>query len=176
MKPLHLVMAAGLAVSAWLALFADKDPQESVVEPTLRPAVQTGTQQSSAPPAAATGNNRAAAILQLKPRDELIGEDGIAGGGDLFAARHWGAPPAPAIDASPAAAARAPEPTFTYLGKKQEDGVWEVYLAYQDQTLIVREKSIIERTYRVDAIRPPSLVLTYLPSSRRQTVMIGEAQ
>jgi hypothetical protein len=62
---------------------------------------------------------------------------------------------------------------FTYLGKKTEEGIWEVYLAQGEQTYIVREQTVIASSYRIDAIRPPVLSLTYLPLALAQSINIG---
>ena len=67
----------------------------------------------------------------------------------------------------------APTLPFIYLGKKVDDHIWEVYLARGEQTYIVREKTLIDNTYRVDSIRPPTLSLTYLPLNQAQTLSIG---
>ena len=184
MKPLHLLMALGLLVSAWLALFGDKTAQEEVVElPArsnidVRDARQASMPQDNQAARRASGDAPHTVILALKPRSELIGEQAGAANGDLFARQNWGAPavspqvPLPAVAAATAASA----PMLTYVGKKQEDGVWEVYLSQQDQIFIAREKTVIDGKYRIESIVPPRLMLTYLPSSQKQTMMIGEAQ
>jgi hypothetical protein len=64
---------------------------------------------------------------------------------------------------------------FTYLGKKAADGTWEVYLARGDDTLIVRERSVIDSTYRVEEIKPPTMRLVFLPLKLVQTLDIGDA-
>ncbi len=64
---------------------------------------------------------------------------------------------------------------FTYLGKKFEDGAWEVYLARGERTIIARPQTVIEGGYRVDAIAPPNLSLTYLPLNKAQRLHIGGA-
>jgi hypothetical protein len=37
----------------------------------------------------------------------------------------------------------------------------------------VRDKTVIDGTYRVDAIAPPNLTLTYLPLNQVQQLNIG---
>lgn len=90
--------------------------------------------------------------------------------GDAFAVRSWAPPPPPA-----AAAPTAPPLPFTFLGKQYEDEAWVVFLGWQDRVYIVREGDAIDGQYRVDAIRPPTLTLTYLPLPQVQTLSIGEA-
>ncbi|HEY0063319.1 MAG TPA: hypothetical protein VGC21_14465, partial [Telluria sp.] len=89
-------------------------------------------------------------------------------------------PPAPDANALAAAAAAAPPPApvapplpFTFLGKAVANGSWEVFLARGEQTYIVRNKMVIDGTYRVDAINPPNLTLTYLPLNQVQQLNIG---
>ena len=68
----------------------------------------------------------------------------------------------------------APPLPFTYLGKKFEDGVYEVYLSQgTGETIIIKEKSVINGQYRVDSINPPTLLLTYLPLNQVQILPIG---
>jgi hypothetical protein len=64
---------------------------------------------------------------------------------------------------------------FTYLGKKSADGSWEVYLARGDETVIVRDQMVIDSTYRVESIKPPTLTLVYLPQKTVQIIDIGSA-
>jgi hypothetical protein len=63
---------------------------------------------------------------------------------------------------------------FTYIGKKLEQGVWEVFLGLGDKTLVVRSESTIENLYRIDEIIPPHMTLTYLPMGVRQSLLIGD--
>ena len=67
----------------------------------------------------------------------------------------------------------APPLPFTYLGKAAENGHWEVFLAIRDKTYVVRDKMVIDGIYRVDAIAPPNLTLTYLPLNQVQQLNIG---
>jgi hypothetical protein len=64
---------------------------------------------------------------------------------------------------------------FTYIGKQQSAGRWEVYLARGDDTLIVNDQTVIDGTYRVDSISPPTMTLVYLPLKLVQTLDIGSA-
>ncbi|UUZ55500.1 hypothetical protein LP419_07470 [Massilia sp. H-1] len=97
--------------------------------------------------------------------------------GDLFSRRDWNLPPPPvaaqAVAPPPPPPPMAPPLPFTFLGKAVADGSWEVYLARGDKTFIVRDKTVIEGMYRVDAITPPNLTLTYLPLNQVQQLNIG---
>jgi hypothetical protein len=96
---------------------------------------------------------------------------------DAFALQNWNPPPPPPPPAStlPPPKPVAPPLPFTVLGKKLEDGTWEVFLGEQDNTYIVRASDMIGNTYRVESIAPPTAVVTYLPLNERQTLQIGSA-
>ncbi|PWF48754.1 hypothetical protein, partial [Massilia glaciei] len=119
------------------------------------------------------------AILALVDRARLIGGDGEAmgAGGQVFGTRDWNPPPPPEAQPpqapQPAPTPSAPPLPFAYIGKALGDGAWEVFLARGDQTHIVRTKTVIEGTYRVDAIAPPVMTLTYLPLNQVQQLNIG---
>ena len=176
MKIRHIAMAAGLVIATWLALFGDKSPSMEISEPVLR---------SSDPPAFPTVENlvptkkieNGLVILALHPRENLIGGAQAEKQHDgLFGSQTWAPPPPP--PPPPPAPLPPPTPTapplpFTYLGKKLEDGSWEVYLARKDQTFVVKTNTVIEGNYRIDAIKPPTLSLTYLPLNQIQTLTIG---
>ena len=78
----------------------------------------------------------------------------------------------PAGSSAPA----TPPLPFTYLGKKFENGKWEVFLAIGERTYFVRDGSVIDGTYVVNAIKPPTLILTFLPQKEMQTLTIGAEQ
>jgi hypothetical protein len=71
----------------------------------------------------------------------------------------------------------APPLPYTYIGKAVSDGVWEVFLARgADRTLIARNQMVLDGAYRVDAITPPVMKLTYLPLNQVQQLNIGVAE
>jgi len=116
-------------------------------------------------------------ILALRNRAELIGGASAANKGNgLFGSQSWTPPPAPPPPPSAPPPPTAPALPFTFLGKKLEDGNWEVYLGRGDNTLIVHEKTEIDATYRVESIKPPTITLTYLPLNQMQTMPIGGAE
>jgi len=178
MTPRHIVMAVALAGAAALVIFGDNRPAADVVEAVERAPGARKPAPLAAKPAAKA---QAPAILRLQPRATLIGDDDdkLGAPGDLFGRRDWTPPPPPPDPAAKAAAALPPPPPmapplpFTYLGKAVADGAWEVYLARGDKTFIVRDQMVIEGTYRVDAITPPNLTLTYLPLNQVQQLNIG---
>ena len=189
MKPRHLVMGAALAGAALLAVFGDRSPDGEIAEaveraPGPRPAPSLSAAAASAAAAAAAVERAPAsagagaartAILALVPRETLIG-DGEArfrhGEHGVFARHDWTPPPPPPQPAPPPPPSAPPFP-FTFIGKSLADGVWEIYLARGDRTYVVRDKTVIDGTYRVDAIAPPVLTLTYLPLNQVQQLNIG---
>ncbi|HEX8478474.1 MAG TPA: hypothetical protein VF663_09070 [Telluria sp.] len=177
MKPRHLAMGAALLAAAGLVFFGDNAPDSGVAEPVERVARVARAPAAAAPVAAAT--TRAGAepvILRLLPRDELMGES-VKGGTDLFGSRNWNppAPPPPvqAVNTAPPPPPMAPPLPFKLIGKSVGSGVYEVYLARGEQVYLVREKTTIDGTYRVDKIAPPMLTLTYLPLNQVQQLNIG---
>ena len=195
MKTRHLIMGAALVGAAALVAFGDNSPDSSVAEPVARAAsgnpaaVEPGLAQRAQtpavlPPAGAPLENRVQApgakaaphILRLLPRHLLVDSKGATKGADVFGSRDWTPPPPP--PPKPVAPPPPPPPTapplpFTLIGKANENGAWEVYLARAGKTYIVKPKTVIDGTYRVDAIAPPLLTLTYLPLNQVQQLNIG---
>jgi hypothetical protein len=121
-------------------------------------------------------------VLALVPRDVLIGDGETAFGqgqkdAGPFSHQDWTPPPPPPPPPEPAPPPpppTAPPLPFTFIGKSVADGAWEVYLVRGDRTYVVRGKGdVIDGTYRVDAIAPPVLTLTYLPLNQVQQLNIG---
>ena len=130
-------------------------------------------------------------ILALVPREVLIADNdsgfGQAPNGAVFGSQSWVPPPPPPAAAQaappppPPAVVKAPPPPppmapplpFTFIGKSVGGGAWEVYLARGDRTYTARTNEVIDGTYRVDAIAPPILRLTYLPLNQVQQLNIG---
>ena len=175
MKPRHIAMGAALVLAAGLVVFGDNTPEDAVAEPVQRAA------PVAAGPRAAAKQDAAPAILRLIPRETLIGGDDRFGqdgeGKAVFARQDW-TPPPPPPPASTAPPPPPPPPTapplpFTYIGKSLQDGRWEIYLARGDRSYLVHEAAVIDGTYRVDAIKPPLLTLTYLPLNEVQQLNIG---
>lgn len=187
MKPQHALMALALVASAWLALFGDKTPADQaaadVAGPVDRPA-RTGAPGQAAPvpvsprsvsPSSAASSG-AVTILRLRERAPYAPRRGQElPEAALFGSTSWNPPPPP-VTAGPPPPPQAPPLPYSFIGKKQEDGAWEVYLAVGDDTRVVRAHSVLDGQYRIDAIRPPTLSLTYLPLQQVQTLNIGTAE
>jgi len=179
MKPRHIAMGAALLLAAGLVVFGDNTPEDTVAEPVERAAQAPARSAAPAASTASTPSNAASdtAILRLLPRETLIGGDDRFGAADnaLFARQDWTPPPPPPSNEPPPPPPppTAPPLPFTFIGKSLQDGAWEVYLARGDRTYLVRDQTTIDGTYRVDAIRPPVLTLTYLPLEQVQQINIG---
>jgi hypothetical protein len=185
MKTRHLVMAAALIGTGALVVFGDRTPDSGVAEAVERkPARSTATVVTAVAAPTQGGQGAAAvdpAILRLAPRATLIGnsDEAMGASADVFGRRDWNPPPPPPAAATSQEKAPPPPPPsapplpFIYLGKAAEGGSWEVFLAIGDKTYIAREKMVIDGIYRVDAITPPTLSLTYLPLNQVQQLNIG---
>ncbi|MFC0250875.1 hypothetical protein [Massilia consociata] len=181
-QPRHIAMGVALLVAAGLVVFGDNTPEDAVAEPVER-APATAAAGPAAGEGASARQENGPAILRLVPRDTLIGSnderfgaDDGGSGGAVFGRQDWTPPPPPPPpqqEASPPPPPSAPPLPFTYIGKSLQDGTWEIYLARGDRTYLVRADTVIDGTYRVDAIRPPVLTLTYLPLNQVQQLNIG---
>ena len=175
MKPRHIAMGAALLLAAGLVVFGDNAPDTEVAEPVERAAAVSAPAAPAAPEKAEKAGEDGPVVQRLIPRETLIGgEDRFnAGEQDVFGRQDWTPPPPPPAPAPPPPPPSAPPLPFTFIGKSLQDGVWQVYLARGDRAYLVREKEVIDGTYRVDAIKPPVLTLTYLPLDKVQQLNIG---
>ncbi len=171
MTPRHLVMGAAVLAAAGLLVFGDNKPESDVAE-----AVERGAPRAVVARASTIAAPAEPAILRLAARDTLIGDDDAFGPG-VFGSQNLNPPPAaPPVDNTPPPPPpppSAPPLPFVFIGKAVGEGAWEVFLARGDKTYIVRNKMVIDGVYRVDAIAPPTLTLTYLPLNQVQQLNIG---
>ena len=153
MTPRHLLLGAALLVAAGFAVFGDKSPGGAVVEPVQRSALLAraarASRQPRAPKAAGRGGDPAPGAARHADRTTA------PTAAPPSAATNWTPPPPPPSPPPPPPPPSAPPLPFTYLGKALENGEWEVFLARGDETLIVRNKMVIDGVYRIDAIAPP---------------------
>jgi hypothetical protein len=172
MKARHATLGVTLLAAGWLSWFGDNTSGTTIVPPAQRNGSAGLPAKTVAAPVSAP------AILELRARGELIGS--ASGAAEtLFGSHSWTPPPPPPpmmVNAPPPPKPSAPPLPFIYLGKKLENGKWEAYLARGSDTYVVREKSMIDGTYRAESITPSTLTITYLPLQQVQTLTIGWAE
>lgn len=100
---------------------------------------------------------QARAVIEHEPQEVFVGDP----------------PPAPERPAPP------PKPTtpalpFRYAGKLIEDGKVMVFLSQDQRNLAVHAGDVIDDTWRVESIRPPTMTLVYLPLKTEVPLAIGE--
>ena len=167
--PLLLALLAGCAaVVAWDRLRARPVVAISGAVERPRAAAAPAAREAARAPAEVA----AQAVASLRPRE---GWD--AAGADAFQVPARPAPPVARTMAPPAptepARPVAPAVPFTVLGKKLDRGAWEVYLAKGEQVFVAREGGLVTEDYRVEAIGPSEIRLTYLPLNERQSLQTG---
>ena len=166
-------------MAAWLAFFADKSPDAEIAEPVRKsvPAgVMAGNDQSVSRASLSPVQSEPEGILRIRSREPYVRRQETEDREPpIFGTGNW-TPPPPKVVAPPPPPPQAPPIPYTYIGKKLEDGHWEVYLALGDDTRVVHAQSTLDGNYRVDAIAPPTMTVTYLPLKQVQTISIGTAE
>ncbi len=88
---------------------------------------------------------------------------------DLFPSQTWTPPPSPQQET----VAVAPPLPFTFGGRYVEAGKTLVFLMEGERVHSVRVGDTINGAYRIDAIEPAAVQLTYLPLNTRQSLPTG---
>lgn len=152
-------LALSLAATGWLG--AEENGDDEVAPP------------AAAKPGATAGDRGAGPDADLRI-GTLSRRASNAPVKDLFGARSWQAPPAPASRQETPPPPSAPALPFVYLGKMIYDGSTTVFLGSQDRTYTVKVGDVIDGNYRIDGIKGPLLTLNYLPLDTQQTMHIGD--
>ena len=166
MTPRQWALAFGLILTLVLVWMAPDEATDPPVDGRV------GASELAEPGALKGGANRSQSsaqppVIALRQRDELpVGKLFP----QAFDTRSWTPPPPPPPPPGPPTAPPLP---FVYLGKKLEDGTWEVFLERGDRVLHVRERDVIEATWRVEAIRESAMTFQYLPLAQAQTLNFG---
>ena len=172
MNARRALLAAMLLASAALAVWGDRTPTGGPLGPMASGVVSASRSEV---PARATRPD-VPGVPELQPREGLVGgADASAATAraapSLFAGRDAVAAPAPAASA-PSAPVAPPLP-FTYVGKQVQDEVWQVFLQRDGgDAIVVKEGDELAGLYRIESIRPPSMVLLYLPLHQAQALVI----
>ena len=172
MTPLRrwLILIALLVATVAFIVFDRQSSQSAAIVDAVapRPKAQASVEGSAGTPLDQTDGSM---IMPIRPRSAAGDID------DAFATRDWRPPPPP--PPKPIAQAPvmvAPPLPYTVIGKKLEDGAWQVFLRRDERILVVKTLDTIDDAYRVDEIRPPVMTLTYLPMKQRQTLPIGGSE
>ncbi len=149
-------LLATLAATAWVA--ASEDEGRDAVS-AIKPA------RSSAPTTALV-NVSATPVLAYQPRAIIESEPQ-----DLFPG---GAPPEEKTAPAPPPKPTTPPLPFGYAGKLAEDGNFIVFLTHGTRNLAVHVGDVIDGVWRIESIRPPTMVVGYLPLKTEVPIAIGE--
>jgi hypothetical protein len=98
---------------------------------------------------------------------------------DLFGAKDWNPPPPPPVRQKPLPPPVPTAPPFPYTvsgSVADANGLMIVFANRQKQDFVLRIGDVLEQTYRVEAINPQSVTLTYLPLGLTQVVPIDVKQ
>ena len=186
MKVRHALLTLALACAIWLAFYADKSPADGLSEPS-KPGTALRTEQAHSINASGSAQIEVVArtkavktpdLLRIQLRPELVGNGNTVDKKiDLFPVANWPpALPVQTLPSPPPAPPVAPSLPFKFIGKKLEASNWEVYLARDQRTLVATKGAVLEGSYRVDAIEPPTMRLTYLPLDQVQQLNIGPTE
>lgn len=171
-KRLVAAAAVTLAATAWAALQPDEPPPS----PARRQAdsssgsVGASSGRKPAPPVAS-----APAAWPGPPGTRLAWQAAPA-----QAVAAWGAPPAPPTASRPQAApvptaatpAEAPAFPYTLIGRL-DDGEARALLSGPTRSFGVKAADVIDGQWRVDAIAPRGLMLTWLPGGVKKTLALA---
>jgi hypothetical protein len=159
-----LVLVVLLIAAAALVVFDRQSSQSAAIVEAVAP-------RTKAPSVEASAREQAESmILPIRPRAPAGSID------DAFATLDWSPPPPPPPKPIAQPKAMAPPLPYAVIGKKLEDGAWQVFLRREERILVVKTLDTIDDAYRVDEIRPPVMTLTYLPLQQRQTLSIGGSE
>ncbi len=151
MRPRHLLLAAALLATTLLAWRAVEEGGTEIVEPVRR----------ERPAAAATP----ARTLDMPgaTRPAISAEAGA----DLFPAQSFRPPPPPPPKALPPPPPVAPPLPYQFIGQWTENGLDTVFLGQGDRVLAVRKGARLDGGWRLEDLRPGSLLFTYEPLNQQ---------
>jgi hypothetical protein len=142
------------------------EPAPQVVQSSLR-----GSQ--SVISVAATQTSQVDALPPLRHRNDFYKNINL-NQSRMFAPQRPAPMPviAPTV-ALPPPAPIAPALPFKLLGRKLEQGGWEIYLSQGDRIYVLHQDDMIDDVYKVLSIHPPLMTFLYLPLNEQQTLQIG---
>lgn len=157
-----LLLVSALVVTLGLVWMA---PDETTSAPPADLVSGERVRPARAAPAAQT-ELRALSLASLSRRPAPEGH-----AANLFPQQTWYVPPPPPKPAPPS----PPALPFTYIGKLVDGDQVTVFVSNGDRNLVLKTHDVVDGTYRVEAITPPVMRLTYLPLQMQQTLDIGGA-
>ncbi|MBN3788935.1 hypothetical protein [Burkholderia sp. Ac-20353] len=174
MRVRRMVLAGGLISSALVAVFGDRSSPGEVV---LATHAAPGPAPTQRPAEAHSATANASDHVDVAPAGVLLLQDRVLPTSHTnekpdvapFGVLSWAPPPpAPSAPAKPS----APPLPFTYLGKELDGDQWRVFLARENEVLIVKANDIIGDTYRIEDIAPPTVTILYVPLNETQQLTI----
>ena len=169
MKPetRRAILGILLTVTVVAALWPAPDEEKVTAPRALRRASTT----SSLPPTAETKLPVLDPLPSIKPgaTTDAANPPAVTVVGNLFPAQTWKPPAAP----QQASATVAPPLPFAFGGRYVEAGKTIVFLKEGERIHSARVGDTINSTYRIDAIEPANIQLTYLPLKTRQSLPTG---
>ena len=165
-----MLLALLAALAVWLFFFQDPDVETDLRSEAQQREPVVRTTRTTEPERGAL----AEPILRLKQRPSYVAAVGRPEReAPIFGATTF-KPAAQPVQVAPPVAPSAPPLPYSYIGKKSEGGVWEVYLAIGEEIRVAKPNTVMDQNYRVDRIAPPTLALTYLPLNQAQNMSIGD--
>lgn len=174
LRPLHILFATAAGLGAFVVVArvtTNQAASADVVEVATKPS------RAASAPSNAQAAPKPASAVKLADRQKSI----PATGGDAFGTLSWlppppppPPPPAPAPAPAPAVPTAPPLP-FSFVGMVERGaGQPRAFLAKGDQLLVVSAGDVIDNNnYRIDSLSPTSVVLTYLPMGKQQTINVS---
>ncbi len=156
-------LLATVVASVWPR--AQERPASEVVAPV--------TQRGAAPPREQAHPAQSAQPTELPTLGERLERaQTMAKVQDLFGATTWNPPPAPVPLPQKPAPPTAPAFTYAVAGLVHDANGPMIVLNRQNQDFVLRVGDVLEQTYRIEAIGPQSVTVTYLPLGLTQVVPI----
>ncbi len=151
---------------AWFVAAAASAALAYLVAPSS-PAPETASPANTQrPPLADSGERERLAALPVRPPIPPAQ-------GQLFGPQSWDRAPQPEQRPRAAAKPAAPPVPYRVAGQVTDEGGMRVVLAKGERVFFVREGDALEGGYRVDAIRPDAVTLTYLPLGVQERLVVS---
>lgn len=148
-------LLATLAATAWVAA-SDDDGGNSVL--AIMPTHAVAGMKAPANVVISASAYQPRAQIESEPQDLFPGD----------------APPAEEAAPLPPPKPTTPPLPFGYAGKLAEDGEFIVFLTHGTRNLAVHVGDVIDGAWRIESIRPPTMVVGYLPLKTEVPLAIGE--